>query len=48
MDKQLHQLSLAIASTFVIVLLFLVDLGLFNNSNKEIAQTPQPTIFIQN
>jgi len=47
MDKQFHQLSLAIASSFVVVLMFLVDLGLFNNSNKEIAQSPQPTIKLE-
>lgn len=46
MDKQVHQLSLAIASTFVVVLLFLVDLGLFSQSNQKVAQAPKDIIFL--
>ncbi|ELR97913.1 hypothetical protein [Gloeocapsa sp. PCC 73106] len=46
MDRKLHQLSLAFASCFVLVLLFLVDLGLFTNSKKEVAYSPKPIIVL--
>lgn len=46
MDKQFHQLSLAIASCFVLVLMFLVDLGVFTNPKKEVAYNSKPIIIL--
>lgn len=48
MDKQLHQLTLAIASSFVVTLLFLVDLGVFSQNKGKVAKLPQQIIFLEN